>query len=87
MILRWLTERRRRVLLARPFTDGWLQWLAANVAAYGRIRVTIAGSACQMILGRDHDLFADVDSILVYPTSVWTRAQWSSSASEPPVAP
>ncbi|MEO8841470.1 MAG: M90 family metallopeptidase [Kofleriaceae bacterium] len=34
------------------------------------IRVTIAGSACQMLLGRDHDLFERVISILVYPSTV-----------------
>ncbi len=34
------------------------------------IRVTIAGTGCQMLLGRDHDLFRGVDSILVYPSTV-----------------
>jgi Mlc titration factor MtfA (ptsG expression regulator) len=34
------------------------------------MRVTIAGSACQMLLGRDHDLFSRVISILVYPSTV-----------------
>jgi Mlc titration factor MtfA (ptsG expression regulator) len=34
------------------------------------IRVTIAGCACLMLLARDHDLFAEVRSILVYPSSV-----------------
>jgi len=34
------------------------------------IRVTIAGSACLLILGRDHDLMAEVESILVYPSAV-----------------
>ncbi|MBL0212348.1 MAG: zinc-dependent peptidase [Myxococcales bacterium] len=34
------------------------------------IRVTIAGSACLMILGRDHDLMREVESILVYPSTV-----------------
>jgi MtfA peptidase len=34
------------------------------------MRVTIAGSACQMLLGRDHDLFKRVISILVYPSTV-----------------
>ena len=37
------------------------------------IRVTIAGCACLMILGRDHDLFARVESILVYPSTVVAR--------------
>jgi len=34
------------------------------------IRVTIAALACVLVLGRDHDLYADVVSILVYPTTV-----------------
>ena len=34
------------------------------------IRVTIAGTGCQMLLGRDHDLFARVSTILVYPSTV-----------------
>jgi len=34
------------------------------------IRVTIAGTGCQMLLGRDHDLFRRVVSILVYPSTV-----------------
>ncbi|MEO6773805.1 MAG: M90 family metallopeptidase [Kofleriaceae bacterium] len=34
------------------------------------IRVTIAGTGCQMLLGRDHDLFARVETILVYPSTV-----------------
>lgn len=34
------------------------------------IRVTIAAGACLLLLGRDHDLYADVESILVYPNTV-----------------
>lgn len=34
------------------------------------IRVTIAGTGCQMLLGRDHDLFGRVATILVYPSTV-----------------
>jgi MtfA peptidase len=33
------------------------------------IRVTIAGTGCQMLLGRDHELFRRVVSILVYPST------------------
>lgn len=40
------------------------------------IRVTIAGCACQMLLGsEDHDLFSDVVSVLVYPSAVIAKAQ------------
>jgi Mlc titration factor MtfA (ptsG expression regulator) len=34
------------------------------------IRVTIAGTGCQLLIGRDHDLFADVRSIVIYPSTV-----------------
>jgi len=34
------------------------------------IRVTIAGTGCVMVLGRDHDLFDEIGSIVVYPSSV-----------------
>ena len=34
------------------------------------MRVTIAGSSCLLILGRDHDLMREVESILVYPSTV-----------------
>jgi Mlc titration factor MtfA (ptsG expression regulator) len=39
------------------------------------IRVTIAAQGCLLILGRDHDLFARVVSILVYPSAVMTPEQ------------
>jgi MtfA peptidase len=101
--MRWLTERRRRHLLAQPFPPTWLAILEANVAAYGRldeperarlrdlvqvfvaekhwegaggleltdeIRVTIAGTGCQLLLGRDHDLFRNLVTIVVYPSTV-----------------
>jgi hypothetical protein len=34
------------------------------------MRVTIAGSACLLIMGRDHDLMNEVESILVYPSAI-----------------
>ncbi|MCA9714336.1 MAG: zinc-dependent peptidase, partial [Myxococcales bacterium] len=37
------------------------------------IRVTIAGQACLLILGHDHDLYRKVDTILVYPRAVVPR--------------
>ena len=39
------------------------------------IRVTVAGSACLLILGREHDLLREVESILVYPSAVMLPAQ------------
>jgi Mlc titration factor MtfA (ptsG expression regulator) len=49
------------------------------------IRVTIAGQACLLILGRDHWLFSAVESILVYPSTVVTpeRPAVFSVATEP----
>jgi MtfA peptidase len=107
MIVRWLTERRRRRLLDEPFPDAWRTWLEQNVAAYrlldpdhqqrlrelvqvfvaekhwegaggleldDEIRVTVAGTGCQLLLERDHDLFAEVISIVIYPSAVIARA-------------
>ncbi|MEO8706350.1 MAG: M90 family metallopeptidase [Kofleriaceae bacterium] len=34
------------------------------------IRVTIAAQACLLLLGREHALYADVESILVYPSTM-----------------
>src|SRR5512139_327440 len=34
------------------------------------IQVTIAAQACLLIVGREHALFEDVESILVYPSTV-----------------
>jgi MtfA peptidase len=34
------------------------------------IRVTIAANACILLLGLEHDLYGDVQSILVYPSTV-----------------
>jgi hypothetical protein len=39
------------------------------------IRVTIAIQGCVLILGRDHDLFARLVSILVYPSTVLTPSR------------
>lgn len=35
------------------------------------VRVTVAAEACLLLLGRDHDLYDDVESILVYPSTVF----------------
>ena len=39
------------------------------------IRVTIAGQACLLLLGLEHNYFANVESILVYPTDYVARAR------------
>jgi Mlc titration factor MtfA (ptsG expression regulator) len=41
-----------------------------GLALDDEIVVTIAGHASLLLLGRDHDLYRDVDSILVYPSTV-----------------
>jgi Mlc titration factor MtfA (ptsG expression regulator) len=99
----WLTDRRRKRILATKFPQAWTHTLERNVAAYAlldateqkrlrdlvqvfiaeknwegcgglelddEMRVTIAGTGCLMLLGRDHDLFKEVESILVYPSTV-----------------
>jgi Mlc titration factor MtfA (ptsG expression regulator) len=43
---------------------------AGGLTLTDEIKVTIAGTGCQMLLARDHDLFADVMSIVVYPSGV-----------------
>jgi len=51
------------------------------------VRVTVAGTACLMILGRDHALFAEVESIVVYPHAVVARQpQWAVYTSMRPVS-
>lgn len=46
-------------------------WVGAHgLELDDEIRVTIAGEACLLLLGRDHSLYADVDSIVVYPSTM-----------------
>lgn len=40
----------------------------AGLAMTDEIRVTISGLACLLLLNLDHDYYANVESILVYPT-------------------
>lgn len=55
---------------------------AGGLAVTDEMRVTIAGTACLMILARDHDLFADVESIVIYPHAVVARQpQWMTYTS------
>jgi len=99
----WLTERRRRRLLAQPFPAAWDALIDAAVPlARGldatrrqRLRdlvlvfvaekswegcggleltedmqVIVAANACLLVLERDLELYKDVDSILIYPSTV-----------------
>jgi len=54
-----------QVFLAEKNFEG-----CGGVELDNEMRVTIAGSGCLMLLGRDHDLFKEVESILVYPSTV-----------------
>jgi Mlc titration factor MtfA (ptsG expression regulator) len=100
MFFAWLRRRRRRNLLAAPFSADWLRYLKENVPYYARLsegaqarlrddlrvfiaektwegcgglevtdemKVTVAGLACLLLLGREHDYFLRVQSILLYP--------------------
>jgi Mlc titration factor MtfA (ptsG expression regulator) len=42
-----------------------------GLAMTDEVRVTVAAEACLLLLGRDHDLYGDVESILVYPSTVF----------------
>lgn len=103
MLLRWLTERRRRRLLEQAFPPAWRAYLEEDLPFWrtlapdeqaklqdlvqvfvdekhwegcggltldDEVRVTIAAQACLLVLHREHELYAEVDSILVYPTTV-----------------
>ncbi|MCE9572112.1 MAG: zinc-dependent peptidase [Deltaproteobacteria bacterium] len=59
--LRELTQ----VFIAEKHWEG-----CGGLALTDEIKVTIAGQACLLILGRSHDLFRGVASILVYPSAV-----------------
>jgi len=54
-----------QVFIAEKHWEG-----AGGLELTDEIKVTIAGTGCQLLLGRDHDLFAEVDSIVVYPSTV-----------------
>src|SRR5450432_664027 len=43
---------------------------AGGLELTDEMRVTIAGTGCQLLLGRDHDLFKRLVSIVVYPSAV-----------------
>ena len=48
---------------------------AGGLEMTDEIRVTVAGTGCQMLLARDHDLFARLISIIVYPSTIILPAQ------------
>jgi MtfA peptidase len=46
-----------------------------GVAVTDEMRVTIAAHACMLVLGRPHDLYPSLQSILVYPTPFWVEEE------------
>lgn len=47
-----------------------------------RVRVVIAAQACLLILALDHDLYQRVESILVYPSTVYSPERHGSGLGE-----
>lgn len=71
---RWLDTRERqrlralvRVFVAEKHWEG-----CGGLALSDEIRVTIAAQACLLVLGLPHELYRNVQSILVYPSTVIT---------------
>lgn len=54
-----------QVFIAEKHWEG-----AGGLELDDEIRVTVAGQACLLILGLDHDLYRQVESIVVYPSTV-----------------
>jgi Mlc titration factor MtfA (ptsG expression regulator) len=102
-MFRFLRNRLRKKLMAKPFPDEWEKHLVRNMAHFRRlteaekcqlrglvqvfvaekywegcgglelddeIRVTIAAHACLLLLGLQHSFYRNVQSILVYPSTV-----------------
>jgi MtfA peptidase len=63
-------ERQRLRELVQVFVAEKHWEAAGGLELDDEIRVTIAGAGCQLLLHRDHDLFGDVGSIVVYPSTV-----------------
>lgn len=63
-------ERQRLRDLVQVFVDEKHWEGCGGLELTDEMRVTIAGSACLLIMGRDHDLMNEVESILVYPTAM-----------------
>jgi Mlc titration factor MtfA (ptsG expression regulator) len=64
------TEQQRLRDLTQVFIDEKSWEGCGGLELTDEMRVTIAASACLLIVGRDHDLMKEVESILVYPSLV-----------------
>jgi MtfA peptidase len=63
-------ERRRLRELVQVFVaEKHWEWCGGLVLTE-EIQVTIAAQACVLLIGREHALYEDVESILVYPTTM-----------------
>lgn len=69
------------ILIAEKYWEG-----CGGLAVTDEVKVTVAAQACLMLLGRDdHDYFARVPTVLVYPSAFreptddgeWPRAGWA----------
>ena len=63
-------ERERLHQLVLVFVEEKRWEGAGGLEIDDEIRVTIAGQACLLLLGRDHSLFDDVESIVIYPSAM-----------------
>ncbi|MCA9709811.1 MAG: zinc-dependent peptidase [Myxococcales bacterium] len=80
-----LLHRLVQVFVAEKHWEG-----LGGLAMTDEIRVTIAGLACLLILGLDHDLYRGVESILVYPSTVVAPPpppRFGAVLTAPPAAP
>lgn len=58
-----------------------------GLALTDQIRVSIAGQACLLILNLEHQLYANVETILVYPSTVVPRRVEEPMFSSPNIVP
>jgi len=71
-----------QVFVAEKYWEG-----CGGLELTDEIRVTIAGQACLLLLGLEHQLYANVETILVYPSTVLARPPPESIFSAPRIVP
>jgi Mlc titration factor MtfA (ptsG expression regulator) len=72
-------RRDTRILIVQKTWEG-----CKGLAVTDEMKVTIAAQACLMLLGREHDHFARVPTILVYPSGFQvTDEQWHDAGWQP----
>lgn len=75
-------EQMVQVFVAEKYWEG-----AGGLELTDEIRVTIAGQACLLILGLDHDLYRDVETIIVYPSTVLPKRVEEAIFAPPRIVP